>query len=215
MKKLILTLALLSSMGHAFAQQSDEDYRKVIYGRSENIVKTLDIQDKVKYDFMTELIATQYIDLGVINDGYDAKVKEINASNLTAEDKTQAKELAYLKQREALTAKHYYFVNQLFATLSPEQIEKVKDGMTMGVFPVTYKAQLEMIPSLTDEEKTYIRAALMEAREYAMDCSDSKAKHAWFGKYKGRINNYLSRRGYNLTKEREAWNERIKAAQAK
>ncbi|HNZ81766.1 MAG TPA: DUF3826 domain-containing protein, partial [Bacteroidales bacterium] len=41
------------------------------------------------------------------------------------------------------------------------------------------------------------------------------AKHAWFGKYKGRINNYLSKRGYNLTKEREAWNERIKASQAK
>jgi hypothetical protein len=215
MKKIIIALALISILNQAFAQQSDEDYRKVIYGRSETIVKTLDIQDKVKFDFITELIATQYIDLGVINDGYDTKVKEINASNLTAEDKTQAKELAYLKQREALTAKHYYFVNQLNANLSPEQIEKVKDGMTMGVFPVTYKAQLEMIPSLTDEEKTYIRAALMEAREYAMDCSDSKAKHAWFGKYKGRINNYLSRRGYNLTKEREAWNERIKAAQAK
>ena len=87
--------------------------------------------------------------------------------------------------------------------------------MTMGVYPVTYKAHLEMIPGLTEEEKTYIRAALMEAREYAMDCSDSKAKHAWFGKYKGRINNYLSKRGYNLTKEREAWNERIKASQAK
>ncbi|NLB03231.1 MAG: DUF3826 domain-containing protein [Bacteroidales bacterium] len=215
MKKLILTLALLSSMGHAFAQQSDEDYRKVIYGRSENIVKTLDIQDKVKYDFILELIATQYIDLGVINDAFAAKENEIKASSLSAEEKTQAKDLALLKQRDALTAKHFYFVNQLNANLSPEQIEKVKDGMTMGVYPVTYKAQLEMIPSLTDEEKTYIRAALMEAREYAMDCSDSKAKHAWFGKYKGRINNYLAKRGYNLTKEREAWNERIKAAQAK
>ena len=215
MKKLILTLALLSSMGHAFAQQSDEDYRKVIYGRSENIVKTLDIQDKVKYDFILELIATQYIDLGVINDAFAAKENEIKASSLSAEEKTQAKDLALLKQRDALTAKHFYFVNQLNANLSPEQIEKVKDGMTMGVYPVTYKAQLEMIPSLTDEEKTYIRAALMEAREYAMDCSDSKAEHAWFGKYKGRINNYLAKRGYNLTKEREAWNERIKAAQAK
>ena len=31
------------------------------------------------------------------------------------------------------------------------------------------------------------------------------------GKYKGRINNYLSKRGYDLVKEREAWYERIKA----
>ncbi len=29
------------------------------------------------------------------------------------------------------------------------------------------------------------------------------------GKYKGRINNYLSKRGYDLTKEREGWNKRI------
>ena len=32
-----------------------------------------------------------------------------------------------------------------------------------------------------------------------------------FGKYKGRINNYLSKRGYNITKERAAWAERLKA----
>ena len=32
-----------------------------------------------------------------------------------------------------------------------------------------------------------------------------------FGKYKGRINNYLSKRGYDLVKERKAWYERIKA----
>ncbi|MDD4360987.1 MAG: DUF3826 domain-containing protein [Bacteroidales bacterium] len=215
MKRMIFVLALIISLSQAFAQQSDEDYRKVIYGRAENIVKTLDIQDKVKYDFLVELIANQYIDLGVINDAFGAKEKEIKDSSLSSDEKTQAKELAYLRQRQDLTAKHYYFVNQLNASISPEQIEKVKDGMTMDQYPVQYKAQLEMIPSLTEEEKTYIRAAYMEAREYAMDCSDSKAKHAWFGKYKGRINNYLSKRGYNLTKEREAWYERIKAAQAK
>lgn len=214
MKRMIFVLALIISLSQAFAQQSDEDYRKVIYGRAENIVKTLDIQDKVKYDFLVELIANQYIDLGVINDAFGAKEKEIKDSSLSSDEKTQAKELAYLRQRQDLTAKHYYFVNQLNASISPEQIEKVKDGMTMDQYPVQYKAQLEMIPSLTEEEKTYIRAAYMEAREYAMDCSDSKAKHAWFGKYKGRINNYLSKRGYNLTKEREAWYERIKAAQA-
>lgn len=215
MKQNLLTLVLLSSLSLVFAQQSDEEYRKVIYARSENIVKTLEIQDKTDYDFVLDLIATQYIELGVINDAYAAKEKEIKAASLSADEKDQAIEMAYLKQREALTSKHYYFISQLNAKLSCDQMEKVKDGMTMGVLPVTYKAQLEMIPSLSPEEQNYIRAALMEAREYAMDCSDSKAKHAWFGKYKGRINNYLSKRGYDLTQEREAWNERIKAAQTK
>ena len=32
-----------------------------------------------------------------------------------------------------------------------------------------------------------------------------------FGKYKGRINNYLSAEGYNVKKEGEEWQKRIKA----
>ena len=32
-----------------------------------------------------------------------------------------------------------------------------------------------------------------------------------FGKYKGRINNYLAARGYDLKKEREAWKERTQS----
>ena len=51
----------------------------------------------------------------------------------------------------------------------------------------------------------------MEAREFAMDAENSNKKHAAFGKYKGRINNYLAKRGYNLTKEREEWAKRVKA----
>ena len=60
-------------------------------------------------------------------------------------------------------------------------------------------------------EKMEILAWLKEAREYAIDAESSKKKHEAFGKYKGRINNYLSKRGYNLTKEREAWAKRVKA----
>ena len=68
-----------------------------------------------------------------------------------------------------------------------------------------------MIPTLKDFEKKLILAWLKEAREYAMDAENSNKKHAAFGKYKGRINNYLSKQGYDLTKEREAWYERMKA----
>ena len=50
---------------------------------------------------------------------------------------------------------------------------------------------------------------LKEAREFAIDAESSKKKHEMFGKYKGRINNYLTKRGYDLTKEREEWYKRI------
>jgi hypothetical protein len=35
---------------------------------------------------------------------------------------------------------------------------------------------------------------------FALDASSSNKKHEAFGKYKGRINNYLSKRGYDLVK---------------
>ena len=106
---------------------------------------------------------------------------------------------------------HFAFDANLARYLKPHEIERVKDVMTYNVVRVTYDAQLDMIPTLTDEEKQQILIWLKEARELAIDAESSKKKHEVFGRYKGRINNYLSRRGYDLTKEREAWYERVKA----
>ena len=106
---------------------------------------------------------------------------------------------------------HYGFLADLSMYITPEEIDKVKDVMTFNVVKVTYDAQCDMIPTLKEEEKQQIMAWLIEARELAMDAESSKKKHEVFGKYKGRINNYLSKRGYDLTKEREAWYERVKA----
>ena len=93
--------------------------------------------------------------------------------------------------------------------LNEKQIEAVKDGLTYGVVKVTYDATLDMIPTLKPEEKVQILAWLKEAREFSMDAENSNKKHEWFGKYKGRINNYLAKRGYDLVKEREGWYKRI------
>ena len=87
----------------------------------------------------------------------------------------------------------------------------MKDGMTFGVVKVTYDSYLDMIPTLKEDEKTQILAWLVEARELAMDAESSKKKHETFGKYEGRINNYLAARGYDLQAERDAWYERVKA----
>jgi hypothetical protein len=70
--------------------------------------------------------------------------------------------------------------------------------MTYGVAPLTYKGYLELLPDLSEEQKSQILAWLIEAREYAMDAGSAEKKHWWFGKYKGRINNYLSSAGYDL-----------------
>ena len=102
----------------------------------------------------------------------------------------------------------------LSAHLTSAQVDQVKDGMTYGVLQVTYKGYNDMIPTLTSPQKEQIMSWLIEARELAMDAESSEKKHAAFGKYKGRINNYLSAAGYDLQKERAGWQERLKAASA-
>jgi hypothetical protein len=69
-----------------------------------------------------------------------------------------------------------------------------------------------MLQNLTPEQKEKMYNWLVEARELAMDEGSSDAKHAVFGKYKGRINNYLSAAGYDMKKEGEDWAKRIQAA---
>jgi hypothetical protein len=86
----------------------------------------------------------------------------------------------------------------------------VKDGMTYNVLNVTMTAYNSMMPNLTEPQKTQILAWLTEAREHAMDAESSEKKHGWFGKYKGRINNYLSAQGIDMKKEEAAWMARLK-----
>jgi Spy/CpxP family protein refolding chaperone len=90
----------------------------------------------------------------------------------------------------------------------------VKDGMTYRILPVTYEAYLDMLPRLTGEQKQKIYTWLQEARELAMDAESSDKKHQVFGKYKGKINNYLSAAGFDMKKEGEEWQKRIKERKA-
>ena len=116
-------------------------------------------------------------------------------------------------QRDAELYKHHFeLASALAAYLNDEQIDTVKDGMTFGRLKRDYNATLDMIPSLTDEEKAQVLIWLKEAREFAMDAADSKGKHYWFDKYRGRTNNWLAARGYDLKKERDAWMKRIENA---
>ncbi|RYF37371.1 MAG: DUF3826 domain-containing protein, partial [Chitinophagaceae bacterium] len=116
------------------------------------------------------------------------------------------------RKKESLQQLHKGFIAGLQKHLNPDQLEKVKDGMTYRVLPVTWTAYMDMLLKLTQEQKDQMYAWLVEARELAMDEGSSDAKHAVFGKYKGRINNYLSAQGYDMKKEGEEWQKRIAAA---
>jgi hypothetical protein len=210
MKKLVTLVFVTLLMLPAFSQQQSADYLKVLTGRSEKIVQTLGIKDSALYKSVVKNIVNQYVVVGKLSDAADSTTKALKLAGLSKEAlATQI--LATQNERDAqLYNQHALFAAQLQGELTPDQMEGVKNGLTYNVLNVTYKATLEMIPTLKEDEKHQIRLWLLEAREHAIDAASSDAKHGWFGKYKGRINNYLASRGYDLTKERAAWAERIK-----
>ena len=176
----------------------EKDYVNTIIGRAQKATDELSITWTPMGQEVTNIIANRYFKL---NDIYAER------DSIQKSDKKLAEAICDSK----LYRSHFGFDADLSKYLKPQEIETVKDVMTYNVVKVTYDAQCDMIPTLKDEEKAQILTWLKEARELAIDAESSKKKHEVFGKYKGRINNYLSKRGYDLNKEREAWYERVKA----
>ena len=190
------------------AQEINEEYQKKIIDRSAKIVNTLGLKDSTNYNTAVKAIANQYFQLNTIQEKSKQLGDSIKKLSLSKEEFSQAVKQQEEKKSAELGQLHQQFIALLKASLTEEQIEKVKNGMTYSVLPITYAAYQDMIPTLTKEQKDKIYAWLVEARELAMDAESSEKKHAVFGKYKGRINNYLAGAGYDLKKEGEEWEKR-------
>jgi hypothetical protein len=209
----LATLALLFSAVSLFAQQDtgqDAAYKKVIHDRVAKFVDPLSISDAANYNSVLEIISQRYYTINSLSEKSKANIAAIKSQNLSAEEKD-----ALIKKEDdarmvVLKKGHDEFVAALQKKLSGEQVDKIKDGMTYSVLHVTYDAYVDMIPRLTTEQKDKIYTWLVEARELAMDGESSDKKHQIFGKYKGRINNYLAAQGYNVRDEEHAWQQRIK-----
>lgn len=211
-----ILILFLINVANTFAQNNvvaDKDaYKKVITERANKLVAALKIENPGKAEKVSSIVRDQYRKL---NDVYASRDLNIKAVKEKFTDKTE-REAALAKENantEVLTGKlHQEYLTKLAKHLTMNQIDGIKDGMTYGVLPLTYRAYQEQILTLTEEQKKQILVWLTEAREKAMDAESSDKKHAMFGKYKGKINNYLSAAGYDLKKEGVAWQKRIEAA---
>ena len=190
----------------------DPGYVKVIEDRTEKLMPSIGVTDSEARARVKARIMDHYFALNDIYEARDSLNKALATERQQGLSETEVK-----KRQECIAAltdsrlyrPHYGFLAGLMLDLTPEQIEAVKNGLTYNVLNVTYDAHLDMIPSLTEAQKKKIYVWLVEAREYAMDAESSGKKHEIFGRYKGRINNYLSQEGYNLTQERRAWQQRL------
>ncbi|WP_300598231.1 DUF3826 domain-containing protein [Niabella sp.] len=214
-KRILIVVFTIFNLSVVCAQDTggDRAYRQAIEQRAYKIVAPLELKDSVKFYKVQETVAAQYIGLSKLDERQEAAVRNIKETIADKEASEKKINEATAKTEAARAQLHKSYLQNLSSMLTEQQVDVIKNGMTYNVLPITYKGYLEMIPRLTTEEQKFIMDALIEAREHAMDAGSSEKKHAWFGKYKGRINNYLSSRGYDVNKESKAWQERTKANQ--
>lgn len=195
------------------AAATDDQYLKALESRVTKILAPLNIEKKRKQSKVHQIVLTQYQTLNSIHTTRDLKIKELKSGNAANANELK-KVIADLEAAAGLeiTAVHSSFLHDLRRHLTDAQVDAVKDGMTYNVANITFKGYQDMLPALNDSQRTKIWNWLAEAREIAMDAETSEKKHWWFGKYKGRINNYLSSEGFDMKKESEAWQKRIKSA---
>jgi Spy/CpxP family protein refolding chaperone len=213
---LLFVLLLSPFFYHVSAQGTkvntpDPAYTKMIAERADKIVKALKLTDSLKAKRVSKIVAKQYSDLNDIYTIRDNKIKDAKAQ-ASADKKTTDDAIASVQNQAtaAIDQLHPKYLASLSKELTGEQVTAIKDGMTYNVANITYNGYLDEVPTLTEAQRAQIKAWLVEAREHAMDAESSEKKHAWFGKYKGRINNYLSAAGIDMKKAGEEWQQRIK-----
>ena len=222
MKKVLYAalLWLLSLPVHAQLVVLDDEgrdsaYVESIVKRSQKIVDGLQLTDQKQARAVRNIIANRYF---LLNDIHEVCAKRTQYAKDSVQGKGHRQRIieSAQRRRDAELYKHHFeLASNLAVYLTDEQIDAVKDGMTFGRLKRDYQATQDMIPTLSDYEKQQVLIWLKEAREFAIDAADSKGKHYWFDKYRGRTNNWLSSRGYDLKKERDEWMKRIDNAKKK
>lgn len=178
----------------------DPAYTKKIEERTAKLVADLHLTDPAQAAAVHAMVLAQYRALNAWHEVNDAKLKPLakSAGGKDAAATVAKAEIASIKA--TLRPLHDAFLAKLAMHLPPDKVEEVKDLLTYHKVRVTYQAYLQQQPKLGDEDKAKILAWLKEAREEAIDGGSADEKSEVFGKYKGRINNYLSQRGFTAPK---------------
>jgi hypothetical protein len=196
----IVAIALITVAFAAKGQSSDAvtnsaadavqaKYTRAIEGRTADILRVLALDDKDKAAKVHDTVIGQYRALKAWHEENDVKLKA------AARDTN-----AVATIRASLKTLHAEFLSRLAENLTPEQIDQVKDKMTYGKVQFTFAGYRASYPDLSEANQKKILELLKEAREDAMDGGSAEEKTAIFQKYKGRINNYLSKQGIHPEK---------------
>ena len=190
------------------ATQPAQSELAALLKRAADIVSKLEIKDEAKAKRVLQIVSDQHRALYEILSVRAAKLKALEDAAGEGKPSGEAVTAVYVEAKEKLVPLHKQFLVRLSTELTPEQVVQVKDGMTDGVLPITYRNFCDMVPNMTAEQKAHIMSLLVEARENAMDTITDEQRHQWFAKYKGIINNYIVAQGYDFKRLSREWAQR-------
>lgn len=188
------------------AEEREAIYTTTIDKRTRAITEQLSLADATKSNAVHLTIMLQYRALRARDAAVDEMVRAL-AKDMPGVESNRVAVVQLLSKRL-----HSEFLAKLADNLSSAQIEVVKDRMTYGRVKLNYDAYCEIVPGLTDKEKTMILETLRLAREEAMDGGSADEKAAIFEKYKVQINTRLAEGGYDIAKATKEWEAKQAAA---
>lgn len=171
--------------------------------KTTKVLKALSLSNDSIQKNIEVIVMNRYLELREIHQEYDKRNKVIEATNFSKEEKDKELERSYYQYNSDLYRSRFGYIAWLSFYLSDEQVEMVKDAMTHNLLQVRYNDFLDLLPNLTKSDKNRVHHWLIEAREFSMDFETPRKMRQMFTKYRGRINNYLSSRGYDLRKATE------------
>ena len=232
MKKAVLCMVgavvLTSSLVSVRAQQNEsavaapltaaEREKHTEEKHAKPILDALQLKDAEKEAKLRPILAAHFKALNAWHDQNDAQIKALwGEFDKARSAKSDAGADAALEKIDGVYAsfkpEHEKFDRELSTILTPEQVETVKDAMTINKVKITFNAYGEIFPGLTDEHKAFILRNLKAAREEAIDAGSMPEKSAFFKKYKIKIEAYLNTHGFDVKESYRVFVAKQKAEQ--
>jgi len=228
----LICTAILTPPGLAQAQTNDtapatsaapspaDKEKATLEKHTKPILAALKLTDPDKEQKVRDIMAAQFKALHTWHADNDAQIKSLwNDFNKARSAHSVTNANAALDKISGVYAafkpQHDKFLADLSSVLSPEQVEAVKDALTINKVKVTYDVYLQIFPTLTDAQKKVVLQDLKAAREEAIDCEAMPEKSAFFKKYKIIIeDDYLTAQGYDPKQARTDFAAKSKADSA-
>jgi hypothetical protein len=174
----------------ALAEAHDAAFVPVAERRTNGIMEQLDLANPQRAALVQRYVLNFMLETKAVNEGMDAP-----------ED---------VKHPLLVDARETLYAGFEAASLTEEERLVILNGLSANHYRINCDAFEELVPNLTEEEKQYIHEQFADVTHEAILLNSGREKAELFIERRGRINNYLSRRGYDLKALSEARNARIK-----